>query len=340
MAKTMIHRLLVRVARLRLVLPAVLLLGAPLLAAAKNRLLVVGPDSVGYDQVLTAINDELEDEFDLIHRRVDRETPYVDFERNILEVQPDLLVLMDNVTVSYYRFFQDRHRGRLKFPPAIVTMALFVDQSIQGMENVVGVRYEVPPIVSLTHLRALVENPVERVGVLYRAEHKNYFNDQKILCQREGIELVGYKVEVTFQKGSGEAAGKIFSKEIRNGLKYLLTSEDVDVLLVLNDNKLLNERDVRNVWLPRLKRYRKPIIVGVETLMDIPHFGNFGVLPDHYGLGQTVGNLAIEIKENDFVIDTRGATNPHSVQKHLDRKFAKKYLEITAEMLNEVDVLR
>ncbi|CAM2007131.1 hypothetical protein [Acanthopleuribacter pedis] len=310
------------------------------LHAAKNRLLVLGPDSLGYDQVLTALNDELEDEFDIVQRTVHRETPYRDFERHILEVQPDLMVLMDNVTISYYRFFQDRHRGRLKFPPAIVTMALFVDQSILGMENVVGVRYEVPPILSLTHLRALIDNPVERVGVLYRAEHANYFNDQKILCAREGIELVGYKVEVSFQKGGGEAMSKIFSKEIRNGLKYLVATENVDVLLVLNDNKLLNERDVRNVWLPRLKRFRKPILVGVETLMDIPHFGNFGVLPDHYGLGQTVGNLAIEIKENDFALFSKGATDPHSVRKHLDRKFARKYLDIQPDKLNEVDVLR
>ncbi|QTD53351.1 hypothetical protein [Sulfidibacter corallicola] len=314
--------------------------GLPSMALPKSTLLVLGPDAKGYKQVMQGMSEELEDEFDLIHRKVDRDTPYKNFEAHLLEVQPDLLVLMDNVTISYYRFFQERYRGRIDFPPTIVTMALFVDQSIKGMEKVIGLRYEVPPVISLTHLRSIIADPVNRVGVVYRAEHRNYFEGQKAYCDQEKITLVGYEIGSDGADGTGTVDEKNLSKEIRNGLKYLITNENVDVLLVLNDNKLLREKDVRTVWLPKLRRFRKPVVVGVESLMSIAGFGNFGVLPDHYGLGISVANLAIDIKESQWEMESGHVYNPNSVKKHLEKKFARKYLTVPPDKYNEIDILK
>lgn len=282
-----------------------------------------------FSQTLSAIHDDIGEELIIVEKTVDHDTPIEVLAETIASTQPKLIILLGNAPVILYKKYQRQYPG-LNFPPSITMSALHVDRLIPGIKNIVGIRYEVPAVTSLVAMRSLSNAPIKKVGVIYREWMDEQIELNRKLCAFEKIELVTVRLpnKVSFQKFSYH-------------LKHLLDREDIDALWVVNDNALLSPRVIQNGWLPALRRFDKPVVVGTEGLTkNNLKFGTFTVIPDHYSMGIQGAGLIAELMENNWLLERNQVYHPIAIYKLLNLKLAKyKNIPIRTEKLGSVDVV-
>lgn len=299
------------------------------LAQSNQSLLIVGPSGADFAEVSETLKEELGSDFTTQYRRVEGYTSFERFEAHIQETKPDLIVLMDNPAIAHFRTYQQKHFNEM-VPPAIAVMALFIDNNLQGIRNIAGIRYEVPAVTSFTNLRNLITKPVRRVGVIYRKSVATFIERQNAICQREKLSLIGYPLPDREDN---------LKRSLRQALQHLIVVEKVDALWVLNDSALLSLDAVRDVWVPKLRRFHKPVIVGVRPLIEDWEVGNFAVLPDHQGLGKQISELVYDMTSRDWDPTRNEIADPSSSFSILKLKFAERYLGLIREKVGQVDVV-
>jgi len=208
--------------------------------------------------------------------------------------------------------------------------SVYIDRLLLQMRNTIGIRHEIPAVTSLVNIRSLVKSPVQRVGVLYREWMHDYIELNTAFCQQEGIELVGIEVP-----------NNISMQKVKYHLKHLLNS-DIDALWVVNDNGLLSSRLMQNVWLPNIKQFNKPVVVGVEGLTTTAlNFGTFSVVPDQYALGVQGAGLIGDILDDGITqLEEHKLYEPLSVEKLLNlRLMQKRNIPVNEAKLETLDRL-
>jgi hypothetical protein len=266
--------------------------------------LVLMPNTQQAESVWEGLNGDLASEFDVVTVRVERDTPVGAVAAAIQRVKPTCLVLMNNPTVRLYHQYQhDQPRGSV-FPPAVIVMTSFLEQTYRDVQNATGIAYEVPGVIQFVKLRSIVSRPVKRVGVVYRAPFASFLARQQQLARAEQVELVGE--EVSRDPGRSEvsaALGRLFEKD------------RVDTLWVLNDNALLSPALLSSVWIPAVNENHVPVIVGVQSLVskDYP-VGSFAMLPDHVALGVQAANLVFDLSDHGWKVGDRPIQLPISIR--------------------------
>jgi hypothetical protein len=208
-------------------------------------------------------------------------------------------------------------------------MAVNIDRMLQGMKNATGIRYEIPVVTSAVNLRFLLDAPVEKVGVVSREFMGTVIRRNSEYCAKEGISLVCYTLP-------NEKLDFAFS--LRKGLKELFAKEKVNALWVVNDNVLLVPSLIENVWAPMAKKYKVPVIVGVEALVNPEmNFGSYAVLPEHRALGSQVSEVVYAIMDNNWSAAGRPIQPPVAVYDIVNLNQLQKRATVRQEKLGEVD---
>jgi hypothetical protein len=278
------------------------LLGGSLHAQSEQpkRLLILGPQAGNFktviDNLKALVKDGLDTRYDLVveSKKVDRFTSYRTFKRRLERGNPDVLVLMNNWTIDLYRRYQRENPDKRPFTPTIVCMSVFVEESIHGLENTMGVNYEVPIFTTLTILRSHVTIDVGRIGVIHRnvPGFKQFIERQKRFSDRDRYELITYGIDPV--QDSGDLA-----EQVRKGLRELIGNRRIDALWIFNDSILINsDPELRQAWLDELENFDNPVIVNVESFVD-PRFGTFGALPDHAGIATQVADFIENVLNNE-----------------------------------------
>jgi hypothetical protein len=215
----------------------------------------------------------------------------------------------------------------VKSIPAVAVLASFLRESSVGIENITGVIYEVPLVTSLVNLRALLKQPVQKIGVIHRSSFRGFIEEQRGLCAAEGFTIVGAEIE-----GS--------RKDVREAIDRLRETERVDAIWVLNDNALLDRDLLLRGWLPALRKNSTPIVVNVKSLLSRKiDFGTFAVLPEHRALGTQVGQLISSLADREWRVAAQSFEYPLSVETVLDVEFARRHLALEEQALAKVDEL-
>jgi hypothetical protein len=239
---------------------------------------------------------------------------------------PKAVVLMDNNSLRLWKEYQQQSGDTTI--PTLSLMGIMLEKAVSGLSNATGISYEVPAVTVFVNLRSILKQPLKNVGVVHRASMDDFIKKQSSFCEPENIILKTYRVDDKVDAAEG----------LRKGLDELLGKEGVDGLWVLNDNFFLNAKLLKEVWLPAAAKHKKPIVVGVESLVQSNlNFGAFAVLPDHYALGSQAANVLIELQENNWSASGRAVDQPLSVLKYLNTKISKKTLSIDEEKLKEID---
>ncbi len=286
------------------------------------------PDSPSARATYDGLVDELADDFDVLPHVLTDDATTQEIAAVFETDRPSAIILMNNPTVRLYRKFQREARPEQRRVPAVAVLTSFLRESSGGIENLTGVIYEVPLVTSMVNLRALLEQPIKRVGVLHRPSFAAFLEEQKRLCADEGFEVVTLEV-------SGDSRA-----EIRAGLRELREVRAVDAIWVLNDNVLLDRDLLLRGWLPGLRDNRTPIVVNISTFVsDRIDFGTFAVVPDHRALGTQAAQMLLSVAEAGWRVEAGTFEYPLSVQKVLDLGFARKNLAIAEPALATVDRL-
>ncbi len=287
--------------------------------------LVFNSDSEAIDAFIRGMQGEIESEYDIYSYRPNRKTSPSDMLEVIEEVEPALVVLMDNPIVSLYSEVQ-RSAPEFDFPPGIVVMALFYEQATRNVQTVTGIQYEVPGVTSIVGLRRVVDTPIRKVGVIHRPRFGSFIEEQTRLAAIEKIEIVAVEV------GAKPKIG-----EVKKGLKTL-RAEGVDAFWVLNDNVLLSSELLEWAWLPQLDSADEPVIVGVDSLLSLASpFGSFAVLPDHESLGMQAAELIFELGDVNFDVTKVDPQLPIAVETVLNITIAESRFELREGAEDSVD---
>ncbi len=207
----------------------------------------------------------------------------------------------------------------------------FVDIAIEGMKNTAGIFYEVPIVTSIVNLRNIMPRVrLEKIGVIHRSFSEQLVRINQDYCRKEHTELVPYLIS---DKGDIES-------ELKKGLDILEKKENIDALWVLNDSILVNAQLLRSAWIPFARKFKKPVIAGIEVLVGPKlNFGTFGVVPDHLELGAQAAQMIYDIMDNDWQVGKKGVEQPRSVYKILNLEQAENLFRVGKEQLNFVDKL-
>jgi hypothetical protein len=290
-------------------------------------LLVVTPISENTNTVLTTFVQEVSEEFDVSVLATNADTKVIDLATRLHMTKPACVVLMNNPSVALYRKYQAQYPND-DFPAAVVVMASFLEQIHRGLHNTTGISYEMPGVTIVAKLRTLFDQPIRRVGVVYRKDLRPFLLRQIKLAKPELIEFAAYQV-------SDEPS----AREIRRAISYLRKERGVEALWILNDNALLGDKEVlAGGWMRALEDFKMPVIVGVSSLVNPKvHFGSFAMLPDHAALGTQAADMVFELRDEEWDAKGRTIEDPLSIKTVVDLSLAKDYLGFKTSAIGSVD---
>jgi hypothetical protein len=303
-----------------------LLLANQAFAESVDNILVLMPDSSGAKSALVGLQEEVGEDLNLITQYVDSSTSVEDLSNFFKSSSPKAVILMNNPTVNLYKKYQASLDPATKHPPALMMMASFLRQTSSGVKNGTGINYEIAAITCFVGLRNILDQPIRRVGVIHRDVFDDFISEQKAMAAQEKIEIVAKRLSTKNVKSS-----------LKKAIKSLTNSDEVDAIWILNDNVLLNKKLILKSWLPALKRNEKPVLVNVQGFVS-SRFGSFAVLPDHTALGVQAANLLFDLQENDWQVGDKDLEEPVAIVKVLLVPFAKKYLKLKENALDQIDV--
>lgn len=290
--------------------------------------LVLMPNNPHTQTVLQVLGEELSSDFDLVPAWITAETSSDVLAQVLAHQRPSCIILMDTAVGLYSRYQRGLPVGT-KQPPAVVLMTPLAEEVSKTIVNASSIAYEIPSVVQFVTLRSLLDRPVARVGVVYRAPFASFIRKQQALAQPERVEIVPV-----------ELPSKPTSEQVAAAVARLYEPGVADCLWVLNDSVLLTSELISNVWLPSTSRGRRmPVIVGVSSLLTRElKLGSFAMLPDHASLGAQAASLVFDLAENGWApIEGHQVQYPLSVRTVVDVGTAQKYFGFRKASLSTID---
>lgn len=282
--------------------------------AFAESVLTLLPNGVQFDEISQALKEELSEDITFEDFSVNKNTTVAELSEAIDKVKPKAIVIVGNTSVNLYVKYQKANKGE-DFPPSIAVAALFLDKLLPKIENAAGIRYEIPLVTSAVNIRSLLSKDIKKIGVLHRNLMDDFIKINSQLASAEGIELV----PLSLQNKSSDRVSSVKSK--LNAMMKM----DIDALWVINDNNLLNSATLSKSWIPVMKETSLPVIVGIESLLNSKlQFGNFAVVPDHYGLGEQTASMLIDVMDNEWLLGDVDLEQPLSVIKMVNVSLLEK----------------
>lgn len=291
-------------------------------------ILVVMSTQLSAERAWVGMKGELSSEFNLAAVRFDDDASVSAMSDAIHRTAPACVVLMNNANVRLYARYQQALPEATQFPPAIIVMTSFLQDTVKTIKNATGISYEIPGAVQFVKVRSMIDAPVRKVGVVYRVPFADFVSEQRRLASREGIDLVGSQV--------GQDPS---DAEVSNALKSLVDRERVDAVWVLNDEALLSPRMLSSVWLSNSNpRHRLPVIVGAPNLVTKEHpVGTFAIMPDDVALGIQAANLIFDIADDQWKIGGRDVSLPISIKTVIDANEVRQRFVLKEGAMDGVD---
>lgn len=292
-------------------------------------ILALVPDARSARQTLEGIVEELGADFRVVPRVVPDDLEPETLVEWMRREAPRAVVVMNNPILRLFRRYREVAPPSQRDLPAVAVLSSFLRETSAGIPNLTGIIYEVPLVTSLTNLRAILDQPIRKVGVLYRPPFGAFIEEQRRLAAAEGFELVALPVKT------------VTPWDIESGLETLREERGVDAIWVMNDNALLDPELLSEAWLPALRYNQRPVVVNVRSLVSRSlDLGTFAVIPDHRALGSQAGQMLWNLSESEWRIPSDEQLEyPVSVEKALDLGFARENLALRETELSSIDQL-
>ncbi|MEO7425471.1 MAG: hypothetical protein ABI036_09810 [Fibrobacteria bacterium] len=293
-------------------------MGAPVCAAI--RLLAITPNGEAFMQALEGLKSDLGDKYEV--RRFDAALPdAADSLRNVVRTfTPQGLILMDSKAIVLAKALE-KDSAAFAHIPKFVTMTLKAEGAIQGLENVAGIKFEVPAYTIFINLRILSRRDFRKVGVFYRQSFSAFVEESRKFLAKENIDLAGECMDCG---GEGKLPPGAVSGKLRESMERL-ASQRTDVIWMLADNTLVNETTLKGFWLTHFKEYGLPVVVPLPNLASLElNLGMFGVWPDYRQLGMQAAQQIIQVFESGETPGKLGLEPLVSVQTVINLDMAQK----------------
>jgi putative ABC transport system substrate-binding protein len=303
--------------------------GPGFFARAQETVLVVRPEGNDFRIVVKGMAGDLGNDAVIKEKTIDDDSKTSDIDSAVRQCKPAIVVLMDNSAVRLFKKHQRSLTDSAVKVPSIALMGILVGNAIEGLDNAAAISYEIPIVTSALILRSLTGVPLGKVGVVHREIMRTLIERNRETCARENIAIVNRCVQ---DHDPDQASA------LKSALIDLLKKEKVDALWIPNDNILLSPSLLKEVWIPIVNKYKKPVIVGIEALASPElNFGTLAVIPDHTALGVQAAALIINTRENNWEVSPGNVDPVLSVYKVLNLKQAQKFFNVKKENISGID---
>ena len=290
-------------------------------------ILIAMPGSADFMDVRRGLLGEVQKNFNVSTLVVTKDTKEEEVAAAIERVKPVCAVLMNNATLNLFQAYEAAHKDKPAIP-TVVVMASFLHEIRGQLRRATGISYEVPGVTAFVNLRAILETPIHRVGVVYRPVFKSFVERQKEPAMKEHLTIVGRELPSGFT-----------ADDLREALRTLINEDRVDALWMLNDNLLVRDAQfLEETWRGELRGATVPLVVGVPNLVDpAASLGTLAVVPDHEALGLQAGNLIYDLADSGWDIEAHGIDLPLSVKTVVDLRQTKEYFQLRPDASKRID---
>ncbi len=267
---------------------------------------VLTPATTSTYELWKSLGGELGEEFNIRTMIMSADTSTSQINEYMKKSKPVAVVLIDNSTVKKYRDYQKQQKGESK--PVFIFMASFLNEIIGMVRNANGIAYEVPGVLSMVRVRNILDTRVIKVGAVHRKAFDNYVKQEQSMM----------KVE-KFQFYTASVSDRPDLYEVEAALDELINKKKVDVLWILNDNALLKQEFLSDIWLPTLQNSPMPTVVNVPVLLNPEiQFGTIAVVPDSSALGVQAANMIFNAYDMNWEMEENYVEQPLSVLTFVD----------------------
>ena len=261
--------------------------------------LIYRPSTIDqFEAVVSGLNRDILEKYDAINLQVGKSDSYDYFKEKLLQIKPELTVLLGNSMVNYALRFSAENSETGTSAKFVAAMALNLRSMIDDKKNAnfCGISYEIPGSEIITQFRYLVNQPIIVVLVFYRAsKFQSLIDTANQELMKEGIFLRSIDVEEygTSQLDVLRFMYEHFSNEI--------SKPDLDAVWVLPDSGIINEQTFASLWINGARNTRVPFISGIDRFVA-PHleFCVYSASHDYQKLGSHIAEITTRILDDNI----------------------------------------
>ncbi len=253
--------------------------------APQKKIVIFRSSGAAFKEVGSILSKDLSKRYVIKEIEVDKTYAQETFDSEVTSQAPDLLVLMDNLSVSLANKYNLAAKKKIK---GVALMGLNLKGFLKGNDSISGIAYEVPAFTLLTRFRFISETPIKKVAVLYRRSLFGADIDSaKQLLKSEGIELDATNVE----EGGGS------TEQVQAAVRAKLPSiasggTKADAIWVMLDSVLLSGALFKEVWLPAAHDSKMPFLAGIEDFAKKElNFCTYAMSPSLSDLGSQASQM-------------------------------------------------
>jgi hypothetical protein len=303
----------------------------PRASVINKKILFVRKGGDGFTEVYLEMKKELENHINTDFVITDK-TEYGEFVAKVKQVNPDLLILMDNLSVNFAIKYNAEDIANPK--PGVALMALNLRQVLKGVSSIAGIVFETNPFSMLMEYRRIARKEVKNVLVFSRQSEFQSIVD----VAREQLAQSSILLHVSEIAEQGKSRAEL-ETEIKVQLKsFLSVAQKYDAVWVMLDSKLLSPNVFLTGWLPAAQQSNVAFVTGIEDFVKPSlEFAVFAVTPNLPNLASQAVQIIDEILSGSRAPSEIGIEEIVAVNKIINIKRAKE-LGITLSESDLVDV--
>lgn len=279
------------------------------------RLTVLMPKGEKFEKVYSGIKEEMDGEYPL--SIVYSEEDIAENVKAIEKSNPGAIIIMDNSSVKTLKAYQSKNGSEI---PVFATMMLQVENSVKGLQNISGIKFEIPAFTVFSNLKYISKGDFKTVTVFYRKNFAQLIKSSQKMLSRENISLNAKCIDC-----EENIKPKKIYKRLKNLLEEAEDENKLDVVWVLADNVILTPKLMKKFWIKKVVKKKVPVVVPLDGWVNPKmKFGMLAFNPDYPRLGGQISQMVREVFENESSTEEIGFEELISVYGVLNSKMAKK----------------
>lgn len=202
---------------------------------------------------------------------------------------PKLVVVMGADQIKAWRKIQQSDTAISQIPSVLIENE-FSGINVGDSKNSCIVSYEPKLKNYVSNFEKLTGNVPHNIGLVYSSRSQG--------------------LQKTFQKDCAKLNYNLHAKsvvvsELENSIKTIIDNfvkhYDTDLIIVLDDHVVINDKNLSSVWVPALSSVKKQVAVPSDFFYELePKIGTFAIQPHFSEIGQTVASVINEIEINNW----------------------------------------
>ena len=141
------------------------------------------------------------------------------------------------------------------------------------------------------------------IGIVFSSKYSEMVESFRNESSHLGINLHANPVIISDPENS-----------IKSIVKNYISHYHIDFMIILDDDIVINDQNISNIWVPLLAPLNIPIAVPSDYFYDLePRIGSFAIQPHYSEIGQVVASVINDAEANNYIINQKSIYTDKSI---------------------------